>query len=196
LIIYEIGAGNGTLMLNILDYLLEHEPEIYETCRYTVVEISPLLVKAQLVEKRHVARVDIVNKSVFDWDKKEEEACFVMAHEVIDNFAHDVLRREGDELLQGIVLIDGDGDYTEAYETVSDPLLLDYLEARPIGDGKGWKETLKYLLLPWATTLGPKEFVPTMQFEFLRVLTDKFPKHRLLLSDFDVLPDAIEVLLL
>jgi SAM-dependent MidA family methyltransferase len=73
-------------MLNILDYLLEHEPEIYETCRYTVIEISPLLVKAQLVEKRHIARVDIINKSVFEWDRTEEEACFVMAHEVIVSF--------------------------------------------------------------------------------------------------------------
>jgi hypothetical protein len=90
------------------------------------------------------------------------------------------------------VLIDADGDYTEAYETVSDPLLLQYLEARPVGRGLGWKERLAYLVLPWANAMGPKEFVPTMQFEFLKVLRDRFPKHRLLLSDFDVLPDAVE----
>jgi SAM-dependent MidA family methyltransferase len=29
-IIYEMGAGNGTLMCNIMDYLRDEEPEVYE----------------------------------------------------------------------------------------------------------------------------------------------------------------------
>jgi hypothetical protein len=179
-------------MLNILDYISEHEPEIYKTCRYTIVEISSQLVAKQAGENRHGSKVDVVNKSVFEWDRHEMEACFVMAHEVIDNFAHDVVRREGDELLQGIVLIDADGDYTEAYEEVNDPILMKYLEMRPVYKAIGWKERLAYLVLPWKESMGEKEFIPTMQMEFLSVLKEKFPKHRLVLSDFDVLPDAVE----
>src|SRR5436305_9308917 len=30
LFIYEIGGGNGTLMLNILDYIREHDPQVYD----------------------------------------------------------------------------------------------------------------------------------------------------------------------
>lgn len=30
LIIYEMGAGNGTLMANILDYIEEAHPDVYE----------------------------------------------------------------------------------------------------------------------------------------------------------------------
>ena len=38
-IIYEMGAGNGTLMTNIMDYLREDEPEVYERTQ----SVAPLL---------------------------------------------------------------------------------------------------------------------------------------------------------
>jgi hypothetical protein len=36
-----------------------------------------------------------------------------------------------------------------------------------------------------------REFIPTRLLEFLIILHDKFPRHRLLLSDFSSLPDTI-----
>ncbi|KAG9092554.1 hypothetical protein FRC07_011628 [Ceratobasidium sp. 392] len=36
-----------------------------------------------------------------------------------------------------------------------------------------------------------REFIPTKLVQFLTVLKDKFPRHRLLLSDFSSLPDTI-----
>lgn len=33
LIIYEMGAGNGTLMANILDYIKKDHPDVYERTR-------------------------------------------------------------------------------------------------------------------------------------------------------------------
>ena len=48
LIIYEMGAGNGTLMRNILDYIYEHEPEVYSRTQFKVIEISSALAELQL----------------------------------------------------------------------------------------------------------------------------------------------------
>src|SRR5690606_8928172 len=47
LVIYEMGAGNGTLMANILDYIRSADPDVYERTRYKIIEISPALAARQ-----------------------------------------------------------------------------------------------------------------------------------------------------
>jgi SAM-dependent MidA family methyltransferase len=86
-IIYEIGAGNGTLAMNILDYLRSNHPEVYDRTRYHIIEISDSLVALQ---RKKLASchpcVKVVHKSIFRWDKKEPAPCFVVAMEVIVSF--------------------------------------------------------------------------------------------------------------
>ena len=36
----EVGAGNGTLAANVLDFMLERHPDIYSELRYTVLDVS------------------------------------------------------------------------------------------------------------------------------------------------------------
>ena len=85
LVVYEIGAGNGTLACDILDYVRdEHPPEVYERVRYNIVEISPQLAELQrnrLTETHPGVRV--FNKSIFDWDVRDNSTCFVIALEVV-----------------------------------------------------------------------------------------------------------------
>ena len=47
LIIYEMGAGNGTLMMNILDYIRINEPDVYDRTKYKIIEISHNLANLQ-----------------------------------------------------------------------------------------------------------------------------------------------------
>lgn len=84
LIIYEMGAGNGTLAKNVLDYLRDEYPEAYERTRYRIIEISPNLAELQRkkLQPEH-ACVEVVNKSVFDWDTNVPVPCFFLALEVI-----------------------------------------------------------------------------------------------------------------
>ncbi|KAL3899503.1 MAG: hypothetical protein SGCHY_002008 [Lobulomycetales sp.] len=209
LLIYEIGAGNGTLMCNILDYLYQHDPRVYAECRYTVIEISPQLLNKQRrnMPERHRQRVQIIGKSVFEWDTLVPESCFVMAMEVIDNFAHDIVRWEDETLLQGLVLIDGDGDFSEAFEQARDPLLKRYFDlsprhryhamamAHPLAQAKRPKSIREHVenwVLPWTSAMSAPEFVPTMQLRFFDTLSRYFPRHRLILSDFDALPDSMD----
>ncbi|KAG0300785.1 hypothetical protein BGZ98_008906 [Dissophora globulifera] len=141
LIIYEMGAGNGTLMLNILDYIQQFEPSVYERTRYRIIEISKKLAQRQgeRQEVRDVTRrhgcVEVINKSIFEWDTVVTDNCFFVGMEVLDNFSHDMIRYDSvtEEPLQAMVAIDEEG------------------------------ETLK----------------------------THFPQHRLVLSDFFTLPEAI-----
>lgn len=85
LVIYEIGAGNGTLASDILDYVRdEYPPEVYERVRYNIIEISPQLagIQRDKLTGTHTG-VRIINKSIFDWDTRDNSTCFFIALEVI-----------------------------------------------------------------------------------------------------------------
>ncbi|KPV74371.1 uncharacterized protein RHOBADRAFT_48607 [Rhodotorula graminis WP1] len=235
LIIYEIGAGNGTLMGDILDYLAAHEPDVYARTKYRIIEISERLQgmqrgraqgargrgrggdggagelgKEKARRRGHEDKVEIIGQSIFDFDRVVHEPCFFLAMEVLDNFPHDVIRYTTDthEPMQCVVAVDASGDYSELYEPVHDPLIARYLALRaklPSSRARGSPSPVIHPLLsrsplarsiystiPFAPNLTRPEFVPTRQLELLEILRDKFPNHRVLMSDFDSLPEAIE----
>lgn len=124
-----------------------------------------------------------------------------------DNFAHDVVRYStlDHEPYQCVVSVDSTGDYTELYELVNDPLIKRYLSLRsrlptpsqrrspllnPLLSASPLLRKI-YAAIPFAPNLTPPEFIPTKQLMLLDVLRDKFPYHRILMSDFSELPDAI-----
>ncbi|KAG0170752.1 hypothetical protein DFQ28_003140 [Apophysomyces sp. BC1034] len=206
LIIYEMGAGNGTLMLNILDYIQKYEPSVYKRTRYNIIEISGKLAERQS-ERQDVREakdqhtcVKIINKSIFDWDIHVPEHCFFLGMEVIDNFAHDLIRYDIETLkpYQALVSTNKDGEYTEVYEPVgNDALISSYLNTRkqtgyrsPVLSRHLWHKLLRNL--PLAPNLTAPEFVPTKLFLLLETLKKYFPQHRLVLSDFSELPDAVD----
>lgn len=84
LIIYEMGAGNGTLARDILDCLQTDYPEVYDRCHYRIIEISQNLaqLQAQKLQEAHPC-IEIVNKSIFEWDTYVPSPCFFIALEVI-----------------------------------------------------------------------------------------------------------------
>ncbi|EIW79150.1 DUF185-domain-containing protein [Coniophora puteana RWD-64-598 SS2] len=203
LVIYELGAGNGTLAEDILDFIRVQYPEVYERTRYTIIEISTSLARQQRrrLYNKHKS-IQVINKSIFHWDKREESPCYVVAMEVVDNFAHDVVRYDLHTLepYQGLVAIDEYGDFNPFYSKLTDPTIRSYLSLQR---ELGYPPSLGRLLgvpilrkafanMPFAPNMSTPEYVPTRLYSLVRVLRDHFPRHRLLLSDFSSLPDAIE----
>ncbi len=86
-----MGGGNGTLALNILDFLQKEYPAVYERTRYRIIEISPKL--ADLQRQRlgsHASCLEIVNKSIFEWEEVVPSPCSFIALEVIVSFHQSV----------------------------------------------------------------------------------------------------------
>ncbi|KAG6821482.1 hypothetical protein H0H93_010206 [Arthromyces matolae] len=202
-IIYEIGAGNGTLALDILNFIRDVHPEVYERTQYNIIEISSRLVQMQRkrLSKDH-PNVRVTHKSIFHWKTREPAPCFFVAMEVIDNFAHDVIRYDLKTLepYQGVVAIDPNGDFEMVYAPVSDPLIIEFLRLRrrlrhpsPINRFLQSSDILRklYLSMPFSANLSQEEYIPTRLLSLLRILRNYFPRHRLLLSDFSTLPDTI-----
>ncbi|KAL2754983.1 hypothetical protein ACRALDRAFT_1035091 [Sodiomyces alcalophilus JCM 7366] len=224
LIIYEMGAGRGTLMLNILDYIRDIDPQVYARTRYRIIEISSNLaaLQAQNLQRsdaeshhhhhhhtddpaatgRHADKVEIINKSIFDWTEPVPSPCFFLALEVFDNFAHDCLRFDlrTEQPLQARVLIDADGDFHEFYDPDLDPLAARFLCVRHAATAGRYpapypsNRWLRHLRarLPLAPNLSPPEYIPSRLMQFFDVLERCFPAHRLVTSDFHSLPDAID----
>lgn len=209
LLLYEMGAGRGTLMLNILDYIREVDPQVYDRTRYNIIEISPALAKMQkhhllkTAESRgHLDKVEIINKSIFSWDRYVPSPCFFLAMEVFDNFSHDGIRYdvETEQPMQGHVLIDAEGDFYEFYTRELDPVVSRYFDVRDAATGGNYPKPypsnpiLRYLStkMPLAGNLSNLEFVPTRLMEFFDILEKYFPAHRLVTSDFHALPQAMK----
>ncbi|MCJ1302098.1 hypothetical protein MMC08_004899 [Hypocenomyce scalaris] len=209
LIIYEMGAGNGTLMLNILDYIRDLHPEVYARTKFKVIEISSSLASLQASElnrsassRGHTERVEIINRSIFDWTTYDPSPCYFLALEVFDNFAHDSIRYDPftEEPLQGTVLIDNNGDFYEFYTPALDPVASRFLRVRNAACSRPFNHPLKSprlmrnikSRLPFAGNLTVSEYIPTRLMQFFDVLHAHFPLHRLLTSDFHTLPETIK----
>ena len=82
--IYEIGGGNGTLARDMLDFIEEEYPDVYDRTRYNIIEISEKLANLQreALCSRHPC-VTVTNQSIFHWEKVEPAPCFFLAMEVI-----------------------------------------------------------------------------------------------------------------
>lgn len=208
LLIYELGAGNGTLMLNILDYIRSTDPDVYARTKFKIIEVSSALANLQAhhlhataASRGHADRVEIINKSIFNWNNYVPAPCFFLAMEVFDNFAHDVLRYDPftEDVLQGSVLIDSEGDFYEFYSRTLDPVAARFLRVRdaacqdrqyshPLQSFSWWRK-LRYRL-PMAPNLTLPEYIPTRLMQFFTILGTQFPAHRLITSDFHVLPQT------
>jgi hypothetical protein len=209
LIIFEMGAGNGTMMLNILDYIRDVHPEVYERTQYKIIEISSSLAALQnrnllsnALARGHANRVEIINKSIFDWDIYVSSPCFFLALEVFDNFAHDALRYDviTEQPLQTNVLIDSEGEFYEFYTKELDPIVSRFLRVRnaactfsynyPLRQSRLLRNIRSYL--PYQPHLTEPEYIPTRLMQFFDVLYNFFPGHKLVTSDFHSLPDAVK----
>lgn len=86
-------------MGDILDYIAEEEPAVYERTRYRIVEISERLQQMQkgraaggdakasrkgpAKRKGHGSKVEVLAGSIFDFQKVVSEPCFFLAMEVL-----------------------------------------------------------------------------------------------------------------
>ncbi|KAL4872279.1 hypothetical protein BDV12DRAFT_152963 [Aspergillus spectabilis] len=207
LIIYEMGAGNGTLMINILDFIRDTDYEVYQRTKFRIIEISPALAGIQMKNLRdsinaagHIDHVEIINKSIFEWNTYVHSPCFFLALEVFDNFAHDAIRYDfkTEAPQQGGLLIDTDGEFHEFYTQDLDPLASRFLRVRQAAARREYPSPLGPLLtrsvrgaLPFQKPFTLPEYIPTRLMQFFEILNTYFPGHRLLASDFSSLPDAV-----
>ena len=171
IVIYEVGAGTGSLASSIIEKLTDCNRK----CEYKTIEISKAFADVQRSKN-----LDVIQGSFMDIQIIEHRPCFVLAFEVWDNLAHDRMRLF--DTFQAVL----DDDLEQHYVPMTDPCLVECVKAIDACYPK-------YLETNWIDTfLTRTAFIPTGLFQFIKTLNKHFPQCQLIVSDFDTLPTMQE----
>ena len=122
----EMGAGNGELAQDILDYLRQWQHTAFiKVLKYIIIEDSPALIKSQ---QERLANINFKHISWQNWSDISESSitgCF-FSNELLDAFpVHRVIKK--DNQLQEIYLNIVDGELHESIHPLSTARLTEYL---------------------------------------------------------------------
>lgn len=94
--IIEVGAGNGSAALSVLNYFKLYKPRKYQTMELKIVEISPAMIARcrEQISKLHGGlvsngQIQFVDSSILDYARRDNDLVFVIMLEVLDNMPHD-----------------------------------------------------------------------------------------------------------
>jgi len=205
--IYEIGAGSGTNALCILDFIRDNHSDLYSTMEYNIIEISKLLAEKQLqrIKNKHPnVKININNTSVFNWTKTmESQECFVVLTEVIDNLPHDKLTHSFNGSFETVIHSTLDNSLNpnqkslirEELKKITDPVIIEYMESeKQWNNSSNQKSIFKQKIDNILSMFKEDEevWVPTVCFKLFQILAKFFPRHHLILADFDYIPSIVK----
>lgn len=199
--IYEIGGGSGTCAKGIMDYImLNAPPRVYNSMTYTSVEISPALAEIQKQTvgevRSHQSKFKVECRDATDksgWGHVEQQPCWVIMLEVLDNLPHDLIYSENQVSPWMEVWVekqlDGEG-LSEVYKPLQDSLIKCCVEIMELDEHNTRQSSA--VSKTWSK-LFPKPrrcWLPTGCMKLLEVLHAALPKMSLVASDFSYLPDV------
>ncbi|CAM9517717.1 unnamed protein product, partial [Ectocarpus fasciculatus] len=188
LVVYEVGPGNGSLCEDILGYFQDQIPEHMDSIEYNFIEISKFQAENILagVQSNFPSTIRIHNMSFLDWQIVEKRKSFVIAMEVFDNLAHDVVRlteqsSDGGSVLveQGMVAssdrssiraapgidqsqtLKKEKKYEEVFVPLEDSLMIDLISTMDAAGHKWYSQKGKNKLWDIALNLWPFNYFQT-----------------------------------
>lgn len=201
--IYEIGGGSGTCAKGIMDYIKLNAPtRVYNNMSYISVEISSSLAKRQMETvgdvQSHLSKFRVECRDAAEpsgWGEADQEPCWVIMLEVLDNLPHDLVYAESQVSPWMEVWVEKSeerSDPSELYKPLQDSLISGCLEILNLDDRAHGSSTSSMASNLWAKVF-PKPrrcWLPTGCLKLLKVLHGALPKMSLIASDFSYLPDV------
>ncbi|KEH37084.1 S-adenosyl-L-methionine-dependent methyltransferase, putative [Medicago truncatula] len=202
--IYEIGGGSGTCAKGIMDYImLNAPPKVYNSMTYTSVEISPSLAEVQKETvgevRSHIPKFRVECRDAADrsgWGDVEQQPCWVIMLEVLDNLPHDAVYSESQISPWMEVWVEKQHDretLSELYKPLQDSLVTRCVEIMDLDKTKTTQSSAASILKSIWSKVYPKPrrcWLPTGCLKLLDVLHEVLPKMSLIASDFSYLPDV------
>ena len=123
----EMGAGNGELAQDILNYFkIEHDEVFIQALRYAIVEQSPALIEVQQQQLKPFTAFDLKWKTWSDFSDRSIEGCF-FSNELVDAFPVHLVTKKGNKL-QEIYLSLEQGKLTETVDDLCEERINQYFD--------------------------------------------------------------------
>jgi len=208
--IIEVGAGNGSAAVSILNYYKLYRPRSYKTINYTIVEISDSLIQKckEQIQQTHPLllnptkpQVTFVNSSILDYKQNTPELTFVLLLEVLDNLPHDRLyfdKRSG-KLEQAYVDITDPEKPKEVRTSKVDPEVIELYEMwkqiESVREKAELNDKWEVMVMRFYKFMKRIEnqdnvFLPTHCYKMLKLLNSMLPNAHFIFSDFDLLRES------
>ncbi|XP_059447635.1 uncharacterized protein LOC132179034 isoform X2 [Corylus avellana] len=202
--IYEIGGGSGACAKGIMDYIMLNGPDrVYNNMTYISVEISPSLAEIQRETvgevRSHLSKFRVECRDAADrsgWGDVEQQPCWVIMLEVLDNLPHDLLYSENQVSPWMEVWVEKQRDretLSELYKPLQDSLIRRCIEIIDLDKNpSNQSSAIKMARSIWSKVLPKPQrcWLPTGCLKLLEVLHEVLPKMSLIASDFSYLPDV------
>lgn len=164
--ICEMGAGNGFLAKDILDFYKKEAPEIYKRIYYTIIEKSEYLIKRQkeLLEEH-------IREGKVQWTDFEKFSYFngiFFSNELVDAFpVHRIINIEGE--YKELYVVDQHDKLQFYPDTISSPEINKYMQDAGIKLKEKQIGDINLEAVKWIESLGDKiskGFVFTIDYGF------------------------------
>ncbi|XP_041024725.1 protein arginine methyltransferase NDUFAF7 homolog, mitochondrial isoform X1 [Juglans microcarpa x Juglans regia] len=202
--IYEIGGGSGTCAKGIMDYIMLNAPaRVYNSMTYTSVEISPSLAEIQRETvggvRSHLSKFRVECRDAADrtgWGAVEQQPCWVIMLEVLDNLPHDLIYSENQVSPWMEVWVEKQHDretLSELYKPLRDSLIKHCVDIIDLDKNHSSQSSIiSKTRSIWSMVFPtPRRcWLPTGCLKLLEVLHGVLPKMSLIASDFSYLPDV------
>ncbi len=148
--ILEIGGGRGFLCADIMAWIENHEPSLFERLEYFIVESSNVFCEEQqqrLADKRGRGKVRWLPTDALRNGNLSVTGC-ILSNELVDAFpVHRVVSQGGE--LKEIRVDEQDGSFIERWDPLTDSRLGEYLSDLGIGLAEGQKAEVNLRALAW-----------------------------------------------
>ena len=125
--IISLGPGTGILDKDLLDGLQAFAPDVYKKVEYTIVEISPALIKKQKEKLvRHTSKIDYRCESVIDFRFHTLRNTVVFSNELFDMFPVHIIKKTARGLKESYVKVEN-GQFVYSLGKCSSDGVKDYV---------------------------------------------------------------------
>lgn len=166
--VVEMGAGKGFLALDVLDSLKRNNPELYDTLRYSIIELSPnLREEGKIILKEHMHKIKWV-VSLSDLEPESISGVFI-SNELVDSFPFHRAKFKNGELLEIFVTLE-DEEFVQILDKPSGSVLKEYFEGYNLEFENEQEVEINLYAKKWLSEIArafAKGFVLTIDYGYL-----------------------------
>ncbi|MDJ0516380.1 MAG: class I SAM-dependent methyltransferase [Trichodesmium sp. MO_231.B1] len=164
----EMGAGQGILAEQILDYLKQTHLDFFQTIEYLIIE------KSEVLKAEQKQRLGSYQVRWSDWDEifhNSVTGCF-FSNELVDAFPVHKFRIEDREIREIYVSYDSEGKFVEITDKISTPEIAEYFKLVDID------------LFSFADVEGYQSEINLQALDWIKIVSDKLLKGYVLTIDY------------